>query len=153
MANGDQATIENLINQAIAKMGMEVFTTSQATVPVITGKLQRSGSYQGSFNGFKITYNTDYAKDVEFGREAKTQTEPWEQVVPAHVRRTKKGRVRVKAHTKQYTSGKPVLMPDGQWKTFNTTKAIKGKHFLTGAMDEIFTKALTQNMGMQKYIY
>tara|TARA_B100000749_G_scaffold279334_1_gene271880 strand:- start:609 stop:1070 length:462 start_codon:yes stop_codon:yes gene_type:complete len=153
MANGDQADLENKINQAIAKLGMEVFTNSQKTVPVITGKLKRSGSYQGSFNGFKITYNTEYAKNVEFGRTGGEQVEPWTQTVPSHVRNTKKGRIKVKAHTKKYTSGKPVLMPDGQWRTFSTTKATQGRYFLTEAMENIFTKAFTQNMGLQKFIY
>ena len=147
MANGDQASIESLINQAITKLGMEVFNTSQTNVPVITGKLKRSGNYQGKFDGFKIAYNTDYAKDVEFGREG-GEGGSW--IVPAHVRRTKNGRVKVKAYE---TSGKPVLMPDGQWRTFSTTKATQGRYFLTKAMEDIITTALTRNMGLQKFIY
>ena len=139
--------------KALAYLGEDIFKESQKNVPVLTGKLKASGVKRVLPNGFEIQYTTDYARDVEFGRKGgEVSQEPWIQNVPTHIRRTKNGRVRVKAHQKEYTSGKPMKMPDGSWRVFKASPQTVARLYLTKAMEDILTPALTQNMGLQKYI-
>ena len=143
----------NKVAQALAALGDDIFKVSQRNVPVMTGALKASGRVRTFSNGFEIQYTTAYARDVEFGRtDGSAVQKPWVQNVPAHVRRTKNGRVRVKAHQKEYTSGKPVQMPDGSWRVFTASPQTAARLFLTKAVEEILTPAFSQNLGLQKYI-
>ena len=149
-----QEKVAVLLVAAIRRLGKDIFDESQQLVPVVTGRLRGSGVIGSVNRGVEITYHTPYARDVEFGRKGGADiTNQHVQTVPSHVRRTKNGkRIRVRAHTKQFTSGKPVQLPDGQWRVFKTTQATKGRLFLTRAMERVLRKALTHTNGLQPYI-
>ena len=151
-----QGRLEQIITAAFQTWGGAVFAESQRRVPVVTGQLKASGSIMFPPDSFELTYNTPYAIDVESGRRKSTgavSSQPWIQRVPAHIRRTKKGRIHIAAHTKTYLEGrKPVRMADGQWRVFTPAMVSKGRHFLGGALKSILKITLSTNDGLQKYL-
>ena len=148
-----QAQLEQLITAGINRLGNSVFVESQRRVPVVTGNLKSSGSIAFPTEGFEISYSAPYANRIEVGgQDTASAAEPWVQKVPAHIRKTKKGRVRVAAHTKTYTTGKPVQMPDGQWRIFKTTTSSGGRHFLGRSLKSLLISTLSTTGGLQKYL-
>ena len=150
-----QKSLEQIITAGFKQIGRSVFIEAQRRVPVVTGNLKSSGSINMDSGGFEITYSAPYANDVEVGRRASTgavSSQPWVQQVPAHIRRTKKGKVRVAAHAKTYTSGKPTQMPDGSWRVFSTSSVSRGRHFLGGSLKSLLAGTLSRNLGFQKYL-
>jgi len=151
-----QKRLQDIITVGFKSLGNAVFVESQRRVPVVTGNLKSSGSIALSNEGFEIKYTAPYATDVEVGRRSSTgavSSQPWQQEVPRHIRRTKtKGNIWVAAHTKTYTAGKPALMPDGQWRVFNTSSVTRGRHFVGGALKSILRYSFSTNNGFQKYL-
>ena len=160
-----QKKLESVITGALQKWGRSVFAESQRRVPVVTGQLKASGSITLPDDGFEIIYSAPYAKKVELGDKTPWSTpggtttdsspsEPVVMPVRAHIRRTNKGRVRVKAHTKTFVAGqRPMRFADGQIRTvWYSSMVSQGKHFLGGAMQSLLQSALLYNMGLQKYL-
>ena len=149
-----QSQLEQIITTGLQHVGTAVFVESQRRVPVVTGNLKSSGSITFPSDGFEITYTAPYANNVEVGSSGSAgaeQSQPWKQKVPAHIRRTKNGRVRVAAHTKTYASGKPVQMPDGNWRVSKTTTS-RGRHFVRGSLKSLLTGTFSTTSGFQKYL-
>jgi len=75
-------------------------------VPVSTGFLKRSGFVNYIPKGVEIGYMAPYSADVEFGRGGKPIEGTQEIEIKQHYRKTPKGMVPVKAHTKKYVDKK-----------------------------------------------
>ena len=150
-----QQALEDLITSSFKSLGSSIFAESQRRVPVVTGALKASGSIAFDTNGFSIEYDAPYARSVESGgrySKGAVDDQPWTQEVPSHWRKTKKGRVRVKAHTKNYATGKPVKMEDGTWRTFTIKSVSRGKHFLSGSIRSYLNGALQHQNGLEPYL-
>ena len=153
-----QKQIEDTITNAIKVLGLEVFEKSQKKVPKKTGTLKDSGSHKPLSVGFEITYTAPHAQQVEFGTSADSQAGVHVSQIPQHIRRKKTGvlskfrgkgnKYAVKAHTKTYTNAKPMLMPDGSWKTITFNKSGQGSHFLGNSLEEVLGDYLTKTDGL-----
>ena len=153
-----QKQVEHAITDAIASLGLDVFKKSQEKVPTQTGTLKQSGSHRPLSVGFEITYTAPHAQQVEFGTSADSQAGVHVSQIPPHIRRKKTGvlsRFRgkgnkyiVKAHTKTYTNAKPMLMPDGSWKTITFNQGGQGSHFLGNSLEEVLGDFLTKTDGL-----
>tara|TARA_R110002167_G_scaffold80192_1_gene220494 strand:+ start:133 stop:591 length:459 start_codon:yes stop_codon:yes gene_type:complete len=149
-----QGKLETTINAALGSLVKNMFDLSQQTVPVCTGNLKKSATYNSNDAEFTITYNTPYARTVEFGSPSGTsQGRPYVSKIKSHPRTTSSGkRVQVKAHTKTYVTGKPIICQDGSWRTIDTSKAYEGRFFLTNAVKSILYSALGRQNSLQAYI-
>ena len=157
-----QKELEAAINKAISSLALEVYTKAQSNVPVVTGQLKASGNYTPYQDGFGVMYTAPYAEDVEFGVNGRKATAALDTglsghhaMIPRHTRRTKKGKVSVKAHVKRFIGSKPVRLKDGTWKTFNLgaeTLVFKGRHFLGNALEEVFGERLSKTNGLSGQI-
>ena len=161
-----QTQIEQIITDAITVLGYKVFDTSQKYVPVVTGKLQRSGNIATQANGFEIEYTAPYAQDVEFGRnqprDPSLDPEPVVQPSPettiwskGHKRTIKRGKNRgqkytVKGHTKTFKNYNiPIQVGEDEYRTINSTYKTQGRHYLGNALEDVFKDALTIQDGLE----
>ena len=149
-----QRQLEAQINGALGQLVKNIFDLSQKRVPVCTGKLKSSATFNSGRAEYTITYDTDYARTVEFGSVSGTsQGRPHVSKIKSHYRTTPSGRrVQVRSHTKTYQTGKPIVCRDGSWKTINTTGPYRGRFFLTSAVKDILYRALGKQNALQVYI-
>tara|TARA_Y100001963_G_scaffold23980_1_gene32036 strand:+ start:112 stop:570 length:459 start_codon:yes stop_codon:yes gene_type:complete len=149
-----QRQLEAQINGALGQLVKNMFDLSQKRVPVCTGKLKSSATFNSGRAEYTITYDTDYARTVEFGSVSGTsQGRPHVSKIKSHYRTTPSGRrVQVRSHTKTYQTGKPIKCSDGSWKTINTTGPYRGRFFLTSAVKDILYRALGKQNALQVYI-
>ena len=153
-----QRDIESMITDAIASLGRIVFKKSQEKVPTQTGTLKQSGSFSSLSEGFKIEYTAPHAVQVEFGESEDTKQTVYVSQIPQHIRRKKTGilskfkgkgnKYTVQAHTKTYTNSKPMIMPDGTWKTIRFLQGGRGSHFLGNSLEEVLGEFLTKTNGL-----
>jgi len=148
-----QRQIEVKINAAITKIVEDIYSLSQKKVPVQTGQLKASGSFRAEKTGGRIIYSAPYASVVEFGSTGTGSTGSYVSKIKKHVRTTPSGKkVKVNAHTKTYSSGKPTRFGDGNWRIVNPNQSFTGRKFLTSSVQEILAKAFARQNGLQAYI-
>lgn len=148
-----QRQIEIQINTAIGKMVEQIFTLSQQRVPVQTGRLKASGSFKLGKADFRISYTAPYARTVEFGRPAASSIGSYTSKIKNHTRTTPSGKkVRVRAHTKTYTTGKPTKFNDGTWAVINPNQAVTGRQFLTSSVKDVLSRTFARQNGLQAFI-
>ena len=107
-------------------LGNATLEEAQRHVPVDTGQLKRSASVTATHKGFTIKYDTDYAATVHHGEvpDHVKIGQPHVQNVPSHWRKTSKGKVKVKAHTKTFTQGHaPSKISQTEWRSLPWDKA------------------------------
>ena len=153
-----QKQIEETITNALKVLGLEVFKKSQQKVSNKTGMLKDSGAYKPVSQGFEIVYMAPHAQQIEFGTSEDSQSGVHVSQIPQHIRRKKTGvlsrfrgkgnKYTVKAHTKTYTNAKPMLMPDGSWKTILFSRGGQGSHFLGNSLEEVLGDFLTKTDGL-----
>ena len=127
----------------INELGKQTFDLAQKTVPYITGQLKRSGSYKPLPNGFRIHYAAPYAAKVHDGSAnyPENQSQPYVAQIPTHRRKTNKGYVTVKAHTKTYQPGfKPVGGQQNEWYTADLSKPTVPKPWVQTAWKRVISK-------------
>ena len=145
--------IEQKINLALTRMGLDIFEKSQERVPVSTGRLKRNSLVRLNKNMVEIRYDMPYARRVEFGSEGESASTVHTSTVAPHIRTTSTGRrVRVQGHTKTYTGFKPIKCADGRWAVIDVSKPYKGRFYLSGAVKEVLINSLGKSMGLQTYI-
>lgn len=149
-----QRQLEAQINGAIGQLVQNMFDLSQQRVPVCTGNLKSSATFNSGRAEYTITYDTDYARTVEFGSLTGTSNnKPYVSKIKSHYRTTPSGRrVQVRSHTKTYQTGKPIVCRDGSWKTINTSGPYQGRFFLTSAVKDVLYRALGKQNALQAYI-
>ena len=134
-------------------LGDATLEEAQRRVPVDTGQLKRSASVAATHKGFTIKYDTDYAATVHHGEvpDYVDIRSPHVQKVPAHWRRTSKGKVKVKAHTKTFSKGyAPGKISQTEWRTIpwheSTSSSWERQYsqWLTEAWKAVRTKQLTK---------
>ena len=112
-------SLEAQIKKSIIKamqfgLGKEVFDTSQERVPVVTGQLKGSGTFEKTTKGFTIIYAAPYAEAVHDGQEKEITKEKFTSAVAEHNRRLASGKtVKVRAHNKNYTGMHPTKTGKG----------------------------------------
>ena len=136
------------------EIGLEAFRMSQDRVPVQTGYLKASGSYNSLKGGFLIEYTADYAEKVEYGNEdqAPVQTE-YVQNVRAHKRVLSSGKaVMVKSHRKKFGAGLKPTFVNGKWRTFDSNRVIVGRRFLSSSIEDALEQNLTDARWLKRNI-
>ncbi len=135
-------------------LGDATLEEAQRHVPVDTGQLKNSASVTATHKGFTIKYDTDYAATVHHG-EVPDHVEVGKnhvQKVPAHWRKTSKGKVKVKAHTKTFTQGHaPSKISQTEWRSIPWNLSTRKNYWqsqypqwLTEAWKVVKTKQLTK---------
>ena len=150
-----QRPIEQKINLALTRMGLEIFESSQNRVPVCTGRLKKNALVKLNKNVVEIKYTAPYARFIEFGSTEENDIRPssYTTQIRSHSRITKSGkRIQVQSHEKTYVGKKPIKCADGRWAVIDTTKPYKGKFNLTSAVSEILRKTLGKRNGLQAYV-
>jgi len=149
--NQQQEALQDLITSSVKLLGWSVFAEAQKRVPISSGNLKGSGTLEFDEDSWVIKYAVPYAVRVETGKMDTVEVAPWVQKVPTHMRKTNKGNVRVAAHTKTYKVGKPVKMPDRQWRVFDNTN-YRGSNFLSKSIGYVLLNTLSATDGLQKYL-
>lgn len=161
-----QKKIETLITDAIKAVGYDVFNQSQVNVPVVTGKLKRSGDIRVGGHQFEIEYSAHYAQDVEFGRgqprdfnpehiEEQRPLQTTTVISPQHQRTIKRGKNRgrkytVKRHTKTFDNYMvPIKVGENEFRTINSLSKTQGRHFLGDALEQVLGTHLSVTSGLE----
>jgi len=109
-------------------------------VPIISGFLA-STIYTTTGEVVTLGATAPYAYEVEHGIPATVAEGDYIATVKRHRRKTKAGRVLVKAHKKVYKGGKPIMY-GGRWVTQKTTEGRPGQFFLKRALEEAITDSI-----------
>jgi len=124
------------------KLGEDTLKLAKKMAPVNTGQLKDSGKVLAGNKGFKIHFTAPYSYQVHQGK-AQPLSSPYVMNTPAHFRRTSKGNVRIKAHTKTFKSGyKPVRSKysDSGWYTRDVSNEPPSQPFLQTAWKQVYSK-------------
>jgi hypothetical protein len=157
MALSVEAEIQKTIMKAMQfAFGKVAFEDSQIRVPVVTGELKNSGTFERTGTGFTIIYAAPYAAAVHNGQEAATTSERYVSTVRQHDRELKSGKtVRVKSHQKHYVGMKPSQIGgEGHWAVLPMKGHRKPNRFVTDALEqrmaELFNGELEKHIPTMK---
>jgi hypothetical protein len=137
-----QDVLEALI-KGVRRNGERIFDISQNTedgyVPVDRGTLKKSGYTFLKPNGIEIGYTAPYARDVEFGRQAKPFSGVQKVRIKRHTRKLPKGAgiIEIDEHVRRYVDKRLVGFNtkgkqggDLIFRVLKGTPATRAQHFL-----------------------
>ena len=165
-------TIEQIVNMANALLpkhcSKAALQKARKNCPINTGELYDSLYVDITKKGFILGASADHADEVENGRDEIIVPGTYVAKIKRHKRKTKNGKIIVRAHVKKYTGMKPVLInaadQEGEdtegtatstrsaqvWRTLRSQPAREGIYFMRDAADEAVVeglKALFKSLG------
>ena len=127
MSRAMELAFQTLSQRLITRLGRVALANAKATCPVQSGDLLNSLYTNSTKNSVTLGSPLDYAEHIEEGRPQVNVSGTYVSKVKRHKRRTKRGKVTVRAHTKTFQNMKPVLLSgeagkdDATWRTLSSS--------------------------------
>ena len=144
------------ISQRVEKVAL---AEARRTCPVQSGDLLASLYTENRGDSIVLGSPLDYAEEIENGRPQIDVSGTYVSKVKRHKRRTKRGKVTVRANTKTFQNMKPVLISGDEsgedtegvgqstranqvWRTLSSSPGTEGTQFMQKALDYARTEVI-----------
>ena len=146
------ALTSSLTEKLLKRLEKVALANAKQTCPVASGDLLNSLYVSRTAKGVTLGSPLEYAEQIENGRPQIDVSGTYVSKVKRHKRRTKRGKVTVRAHTKTFQNMKPVQISGDEsgedtevvgqstranqvWRTLSSSPAIEGTHFMANALE------------------
>ena len=163
VARSIQLGMKVLANGLLIRLEKTALAIARETCPVQSGDLLPSLYTERTQSSVTLGSPLDYAEGVENGRPEVNVSGTYVSKVRRHKRRTKRGKVTVRAHTKTFNNMKPVLISGDQsgedtegvgqssranqvWRTLSSSPGTEGTHFMQNALNKAGAETLSSRV-------
>ena len=153
------ALTSSLTEKLLKRLEKVALANAKQTCPVASGDLLNSLYVSRTAKGVTLGSPLEYAEQIENGRPQIDVSGTYVSKVKRHKRRTKRGKVTVRAHTKTFQNMKPVLISGDEsgedtegvgqstranqvWRTLSSSPGTEGTQFMQKALDYARTEVI-----------